>query len=170
MKKTPAAKTSKSAPKKTKGKDENAYTYVTPRETELKQKWKKEGKSKADIIRLTGRSKECVNLHLHGTPEKVGRKKIITTRVFRKLRSSLKQLQRKAKARKEVTVAMITKHAKVEVSDRCALDAFHKDGTYFKPLTTSPILSKDDIAARKVWAEEYKGRTASTWLTNQTRS
>ena len=80
------------------------------------------------------------------------------------------KLQRKAKARKEVTVAMITKHAKVEVSDRCALDAFHKDGTYFKPLPTSPILSKDDIAARKVWAEEYKGRTASTWFTNQTRS
>ena len=140
-------------------------THVSEREAELMRTWHKQGKSKADIMRLLHRCKPTVTLHLARKPAKVGPKPKITKQVYKKLCTALQTLQRKAKAKKEVTVSMVIAKAGVDVSERCALESFHKNEIFFRPLQTSPILSKDDIVARKAWAQKFKGRRANTWLT-----
>ena len=122
--------------------------------------WYNQGKSQTEIMRLLHRSITAVNLHLARKPAKVGPKPKITKHVYKKLCTALQTLQRKAKAQKEVTVSMVIAKAGVDVSERCALESFHKNEIFFRPLPTSPILSKDDIVARKAWAQKFKGRRA----------
>ena len=62
---------------KARGNTKKTYTvtpvtpYVTAAERELMRQWKREGKSKSEIMKLTGRSKNAVNLQLQRIPEKV---------------------------------------------------------------------------------------------------
>jgi len=143
---------------------EPATTYVTPAERDLMLQWKRAGKKKSEIMQLTGRSKKTVNRQLKRTPMKVGRKKIITKKMYRKLKGNLGKLLRKKNAKKEVTVNMVKSAAKVKASARIVLDEFHRHGVYFRPLRKKPILTKDDIKARKKFADKYKGRTTQVWL------
>ena len=89
-----------------------ATTYVTVAERVLMRQWKREGKSKSEIMRLTGRSKNAVNLQLKRMPKSVGRKKIISPLDFRKLKGHMNKLLRKAKAEKEVTIEKGWGHSK----------------------------------------------------------
>jgi len=128
------------------------------------RQWESQGLGVTEIMKRTGRSKDCVYLHLSRQPETVGRKKLITAAVFRKLTAALQKLQKKAKAEKEVTVAMVKAAAGVEASDRAVLDAFHADDIYFRPLRERPILRDEDIVLRKDFALTYKSRRRRTWL------
>ena len=120
-----------------------AYTFVTAREAALMTQWASQGISKKEILRRTGRSKDVLKRHLgRGGAAKVGRKKMVTPAVLRKLKASKKKLQRKAEAEKEVTVAMIKADAGVVASNRVVLDAFHAEDIYFRPLRERPVLTK----------------------------
>ena len=144
-----------------------AYTFVTAREAALMTQWASQGISKKEILRRTGRSKDVLKRHLgRGGAAKVGRKKMVTPAVLRKLKASKKKLQRKAEAEKEVTVAMIKADAGVVASDRVVLDAFHAEDIYSRPLRERPVLTKADIQERKEWAEKYRSRSAEQWLKN----
>ena len=140
-----------------------ATTYVTVAERVLMRQWKREGKSKSEIMRLTGRSKNAVNLQLKRMPKSVGRKKIIAPLDFRKLKGHMNKLLRKAKAEKEVTIEMVKSASKIKACKRTILDAFHEDGFYFRPLRKKPILTKLDISKRLRFHHEFKSRSAKTW-------
>jgi len=127
-------------------------------------KWFKEGKSKAEIMSLTGRAKATVALQLQRPASAVGRKCKVTPKVFKKLSRALTVLQKKAHAKKEVTVAMVKEQAKVDATDRTVLDAFHKKDIWFRPLRQKPILTPDDIQQRRVFASTYRKRAAKTWV------
>ena len=141
-----------------------AYSHVTPREEELIRQWEKEGVPKAEIMRRTGRSKDTVTMHLQRSSKPVGRKPVITPAICRSLQASMRKLQKQAKAKKEVTVAMIKADAGVDASDRTVLEAFHEKDIYFRTLRARPILKDSDIPQRKKFAEQYKGRSAEAWL------
>lgn len=126
--------------------------------------WAGDGVSKAEIMRRTGRSKDCVDLHLARSAMKVGRKKTITPAVLRKLKASKTKLQRKVKAKKEVTVAMIKDEAGVDACDRVVLDAFHAEDIYFRPLRQRPILTDEDIEKRWEWGEKFERRSSERWV------
>ena len=140
-----------------------ATAYTTPAERSLMIQWKKAGKTKSEIMQLTGRSKNAVNLQLQRAPKKVGRKKIITKQIFRRLKGCLNQLLRKAKAKKEVTMDMVASKLKVKACSRTVLDEFHKAGVFFRPLRKKPILTTKDIKIRRKFSEEFKARRPTVW-------
>lgn len=133
-----------------------SYCYISSAEVKRIRDLSAKGGTKAEIMRLTGRSKSAVSLHLKRQAQKVGRKPFITKRVFGKLHTALLQLQRKAKAEKEITVAMVIAKAGVIAGERCVLDAFHKHGIYFKPLPTSPI-----CCPRGTWRNDLVGASST---------
>jgi len=153
------------ATKKTKnGSITPATTYVGIPERCLMRQWKREGKSKTEIMKLTGRSKNAVNLNLKRNAKKTGAKPSVTKQVFRRLNGALNKLLRKKKAQKEVTVDMVKALAKFKGSNRAVLDAFHKHTIYFRPLRLKPILKKGDVKLRKGFSLKFKSRTTRVWV------
>ena len=144
----------------------SGYTFVTPRERALMRRWKRAGKSLSEIMALIGRGKLTVQRNLKTTPCKNGRKTVITPAAYRKLASALRRLQKQAKTQREVTIAMVIKTAGIVASEKLALQAFRRRGISFRPIPVHPILSADDVKARKRWADKYKHRRPQTWVKN----
>ena len=114
------------------------------------RKWKKEGKLLGEIIKLSGRGKLIVQRILKRLPLKNGRKQVIQPAIKKKLFAKLASLQKTAKTKKEVTVAMVSKAAGVDACDRVVLDASHED-IYFRGVPVHPILTTKDIKHRAAW-------------------
>eukprot|EP00973_Karenia_brevis_P092088 12410694-Karenia_brevis.AAC.1 len=74
-------------------------------------------------------------------------------------------LQKHAKARKEVKLAMIKDAAGVDVCDKTLREAFKKEGISFAKLKEGPILDVADVKNRFAWVASRKGRLADSWVT-----
>ena len=75
---------------------------VCARETELIQKWRREGKSIRAIHELTGRSCTTIKMQSQvkkkGMKKKLGRPSVITPEVYGRLKAAMRELQKKAQA------------------------------------------------------------------------
>ena len=118
--------------------------------------WALEGRSLSQIQALTGRSKTTVKNHLKADASPgvgSGRPKSITPEVYQRLETAMHALQKKAGARSEVTVAMVRKHARIDVCDKVVLRAFHEKGVWFRKLRGRPV-PKEDMEERLAFARK----------------
>ena len=99
------------------------YVQVADHERDLLKTWKKDGKTLTDMMAFSGRSKATVITHTRSSTKGSGsgRRKIITSSVRKKVMIALLALQKQAYAKKEITVAMVTKRAKVNACARQCL-------------------------------------------------
>ena len=68
-----------------------------------------------------------------------------------------------AGGRYEVTVDMLRRRSRSKVCNRTISDALHSREVYFRRLREKPVLSADDIKARKAFGNKYKGKTCAWW-------
>ena len=77
---------------------------------------------------------------------------------------ALHKLQKAAGGRKEVTIAMVKKQAKLTVLDRACLEAFHANDIWFNKLKERPILKESDVEMRFAWGKGHEKRTEQEWV------
>ena len=140
-----------------------------PVELRLAKRWRKEDKMPiSQIVDLLGRHPKTVAKWLMLTKktevQKAGRPKAITPAMFKTLQRSVSTLQRKAGGQKEVTLAMVKAHSQCTASERTIAEKFHERGIWFYKLQEKPILTVDDIAARRAFAGKYKGKSKAQWV------
>ena len=80
-----------------------------------------------------------------------------------KLETKLENMIQKADARHEVTVTKLKRAARCKASTRTMFRALHDRGVYFRPLRQKPVLTPDDIADRKAFAQEFGAKSVAWW-------
>ena len=88
------------------------WKHVSGFEAELMKRWYKQGKALAEIAELLDRDRTTVSGHVHtdgkdASPNPVGRPRKIQKKEWSKLEKALHALVSRAKAKKDVTVAMV---------------------------------------------------------------
>jgi hypothetical protein len=76
----------------------------------------------------------------------------------------LRKMVREAKARWEVTLAMLKKRARCKLDDKVVRKALKKKNIKFRRMRSKPILTKEDRIARFKFAKKYRGKTKAWWL------
>ena len=95
-----------------------------------------------------------------------GRAHSLSPSEVRHIVTVLRQLVLKAKTRYEVSLAMLKKAAKTDVCDKTIRRALLSKGIRFRRLRTKPTLTREDIKARLLFADAYKGKSTAWWKTN----
>ena len=159
----------KKAPKKhgvKKVKRTKAYARFSQVERALAFKWLGQGKTPGDIADLLDRDKGTISRQLakpKTTVPRLGRKKVVTEAHYQRLQKALEALIVKAKAEKEVTLAMVKTRARITFSDPVCREAFQAHGVHFFKLREKPILTEGDIKARAAFAVDWAHKSKEGW-------
>lgn len=76
----------------------------------------------------------------------------------------LRAMVKKADAKREITMAMLKKRAKVQCCQRTIRRALAKKNIKFRKMRTKPLLTKTDRRLRMAFARKYEDMPASWWL------
>ena len=95
---------------------------------------------------------------------KRGRPQALSRKDVTKLHHILKTLIRQARARREVTMAMLKKKARCKACARTIRTALAKKNIKFRKFRTKPLLTASDRKARREFALKYKDKTIAWWL------
>jgi len=111
------------------------------------------------IALATGRNKSTIYQALDAKWQaaKRGPKDKLTTKDVNLLVRTAKTMIQKAKARKEITLAMITRRAKMKASERCVRK-------YLQKMMSKPMLTKADIKKRFVHLRPEVQRQKQSFL------
>lgn len=135
-------------------------------ERALAWQWKKAGKGDPEIAELLERDVSTVHRQLkkpQNYKPKLGRKRIMTKPMFKKLEGALHQLQKARKGLRETTLPMAIKRAGIQASQQVCREALQAHGIYFYKLREKPILTKEDIPKRRGFANEHEDLTPEDW-------
>jgi transposase len=141
------------------------WTKLSEDEIRLAKSWYLDDVKPRDIATRLGRNKCTITRLLcqKKTRKTQGRKPALTEAAVDKLEAKLNQLVQKADAKYEVTVDMLKKSCRSKVSTRTISNALHKRKIYFRPLRSKPVLTEDDVQARKEFAKTHGGHTEAWW-------
>jgi hypothetical protein len=145
------------------------FKKLTDEEMRLAKKWYKEDKCQpSEIADRLSRDKSTITRLLvkQVVRKKQGRPAALTTTEVDFLVKRLDAMVEKAKARYHVTVSMLKKTTRCRASGRIIKDALHRRNIYFRKLREKPLLTEEDIAARKAFALKYKGKSSKWWNQN----
>jgi transposase len=125
-----------------------------------------QGMTPADVARRLHRSLSTITrlFAQRHPPKPIGRPPALTEGQVDRLENILNEMVDKADGQYEVTVAMVTKRARLKVSERVVSDALHARGIYFRKLRSKPILELEHIKDRYSWAQTYRHKPAKWWL------
>ena len=97
---------------------------------------------------------------------KRGRPSKLTKKDVAMLVRTLKAMQQKARARKEITLAMLKRRAKCKASGRCIREALKVKNIKFRKMRSKPLLTKADQRARFDFAKKFRSKSKNWWLQN----
>ena len=143
-----------------------AYARFSQVERALAFKWLEDGKVPSDIADLLGRDKGTISRQLakpKNAVPRLGRKNVVTEAHYGRLQKALDALVAKAKAEKEVTLAMVKTRARVTFSDPVCRKAFQVHGVHFFKLREKPILTAGDIKDRAAFEMEWRHKSKAGW-------
>ena len=143
-----------------------AWKKMCDTEITLAKRWfLQDSETIAEIAKRLRRDTSTITrLLMKRAPRKAqGRKKAFTDAAVDKLQAKLEALIKKADGKREVAVKMLKKSTRCKFSERTILNALHDRGVYVRPLRQKPVLTDDDIVARKKFADKFAKRPASWW-------
>ena len=125
----------------------------------------------AKIAEVVQRDKTSIYKVLAGqTPfAKPGAKSKLTPKILNLLLRTLRDMIRKAKARWEISLAMLKKRAECTLDDKVVRKGLFSKKIRFRRLRSKPILTKDDAKARYKFAKKYRHKSKQWWITNMPR-
>ena len=117
------------------------------------------------IALATERNKTTIYEALDSTwkAAKRGPKDKLTKKHVNLLVRTAKAMIQKAKGRKEITLAMIMRRAKIKACEKCARKSLQKRNIRFRKMRSKPLLTKDDIKDRYHFSIKYKGKSRAWW-------
>lgn len=152
-------------------KNMKTWKHVDDIERRLVANMRKEGIPYSLIHKITGRSTETLTKIVRQPKavktgmKKVGAPKKLTDKDFAQVLKAMEKLHKQSHPiGKDVTAAMITREAGLDVSDKTLQREFRNRGMKYYKLKERQTLTDDDVKKRKAWAKEYMGRRASTWV------
>ena len=93
-----------------------------------------------------------------------GRAKLLSPGAIAELVAHLEQLIKEADRQYEVTLRDLKEHSGCAASQKTIQRALHSLNIYFRPLRQKPLLTAEDVAARKTFADTYASKRAAWWL------
>ena len=93
-----------------------------------------------------------------GRPQKLTKKDI--TNLVKELRA----MQRQARARREITLAMLKKRARCKACGKVIRKALCARGIRFRRMRSKPILTKDDVKVRYAFAKKWRHKWRKWWV------
>ena len=141
------------------------WTKLSLAEIRLATTWYENGDSCSEIADKLGRDKSAVTrLLVKQVPrQKQGRPPQLPQAKVQFVRRKLGQLVRKAACQYTVTVSMLKKACKLQVSEKCISRALHAQGVFFCKLREKPILTAEDVKARLTFARKYHLKSKWWW-------
>ena len=132
----------------------------------IKRMKKVAGLSAAKIAEVVERDKKSIYKTLAGklTFSKRGAKNKLTKKDTNRLVKILRDMIRKARARWEITLAMLKKRAKCKVDDKVIRKALRTKNIRFRRLRAKPVLTKKDRKDRYAFAKKFRRKTKAWWL------
>ena len=95
-----------------------------------------------------------------------GRPTILDDAAIDKLIATLDHMVVVADGQHEVTVDMLRRRARCNAGNRTISNALHARKVYFRRLREKPVLTHDDIVARKAFAKEHMDKSVARWLSH----
>ena len=142
------------------------YKKLTDEEIRLAKLWFDEDDMEpSEIAALLRRDKSTMTrlLVMEKERKKEGRPIILDDAAVDKLIALLDHMVVVADAQYEVTVDMLRRRARSKAGNRTISDALHARKVYFRRLREKPVLSDDDIKARKAFGKKFMGKTEAWW-------
>ena len=146
------------------------YRQVDEAERRLVKNMRKMKLTSGMIQKITHRSPDTLNTILNSTTttrKTKGRPKKIPAKIVPKILKVTKMLQKKAKAREEVTADMILQKAGVSACARTLQNTFKKNGIKFKKLKEGLALTEGDVIDRFEWATDHLDVSEDGWNDEQ---
>ena len=121
----------------------------------------------SELASLLRRDKSAMTrlLVLGEERKKEGRPALLDDAAVDKLVALLDHMVVEADGAHEVTVDMLRRRSRATACNRTISDAPHARRIYFRRLREKPVLTADDIKARKALAKEYMGKSQAWWKT-----
>ena len=117
------------------------------------------------IALVTERNKTTIHHVLSGKAKfaKRGAKPKLDKKQITHLVNTLRGMIKKAKGRREVTLAMLKKRAKCKVDDKVIRKALLQRNIKFRKMRAKPLLTKKDRQERYDFAEKYRNKSVVWW-------
>ena len=96
-------------------------------------------------------------------PQTRGPKAHLSAKHVNLLVRTIKAMVKKAKARKEITLAMVKKRTKIKSSERCIREALKARNIKFRKMRSKPILSAQDVKDRFAFSKKHRLKPKSFW-------
>jgi hypothetical protein len=139
---------------------------MTQRELQIIKNMKKKLKIPITKIALaTDRNKSTIYsaLKLKKFVQHRGRPQVLTPKLVRRLITILKAMIKKAKGRREITMAMLIKRSKVKMGGKAIRKSLAKKGIRFRRLRSKPLLTKEDKTKRFRFGKKYRNKPVAFW-------
>ena len=136
------------------------------READIIKRMKKvAGLPAATIAEVVQRDKKSVYNALKGKLAFAtrGRPKKLPAKELNNLVKILRSMVQHARARYEVTLAMLKKKAACDADDKVVRKGLQSKGIRFRRLRSKPLLTKEDIKKRWAFAKRYRKWSPSMW-------
>ena len=94
---------------------------------------------------------------------KRGPKEKLTRKDVNLLARTARSMIKKAAGKKEVTLAMIMRRARIKASARCVRKNLQKRNIRFRKMRSKPVLTKEDVRERFRFSKKYKAKSRAWW-------
>ena len=94
---------------------------------------------------------------------KRGRPDLLSSKDINLLLRTARAMIKKAAAKREVTLVMIKKRAKIKAGEATIRKALQKRGVRFRRMRSKPLLTKEDVKTRFVFAKKNRKKPKSFW-------
>ena len=95
---------------------------------------------------------------------KRGRPSAVSMADTNQLLRTLKKMQEKAQAKREITLAMLKRQSKCKVSCHCIRRALRQRGIRFRKMRSKPIFTEADQRARFIFAQKNRMKSQAWWV------
>lgn len=146
----------------------SGYNHFSAEELRLLETWHAEGRQPVEIAQLLHRDVSTVvrRLKRQATGDRVapvGRPRSLSAAQVDRLVSVATELIEDADCEFQVTARMLKAALRLKCSEKALLRALHDRGVWFKSFREKPLLTDEDVAARKAFAETYAPKPQTFW-------
>ena len=124
----------------------------------------------AQIAETVDRNKSTIyralTIDLRQQMRRRGRGQLLSSRDVNHMVRVLKAMIKKASGKYEITMAMLKKRSKVQGCVKTLRKALATKNIKFRRLRSKPILTREDRKARMSFADQYRRKPASFWVTH----
>ena len=144
------------------------YSHYSSEELRLLAKWREEGRKPTEMAHLLGRDLSSVSRRLRrittgAASPQVGRPPALSVAQIDRLVVLANEMIEDADCKYQVTARLLQKTMRLKCSEKTILTALHDRGVWFRPFREKPLLTDEDVEARKKFARTHVHKPLTFW-------